>query len=157
MNVEIGTEAAQFPEKEYINGIFVAVWCSSNTHPNDASMKSLLFLHYHTYLLYNGPIIYRICNKQNYFFIIVVTSFFGCKLYYRRYNRTIYKKTGHVCLCLVFFYVPRYTSSNMYKAIAWLVYMDDSRGMSIRVQWLWQFLRIKYVSCDFVLVLKSKD
>jgi hypothetical protein len=25
MNVEIGTEAAQFPEKEYINGIFVAV------------------------------------------------------------------------------------------------------------------------------------
>jgi hypothetical protein len=26
MNVEIGTEAAQFPEKEYVNGIFVAVW-----------------------------------------------------------------------------------------------------------------------------------
>jgi hypothetical protein len=25
MNVEIGTEAAQFPEKEYINGIFVAL------------------------------------------------------------------------------------------------------------------------------------
>jgi hypothetical protein len=25
-NVEIGTEAAQFPEKEHINGIFVAVW-----------------------------------------------------------------------------------------------------------------------------------
>jgi hypothetical protein len=25
MNVEIGTEAAQFPEKEYIHGIFVAV------------------------------------------------------------------------------------------------------------------------------------
>jgi hypothetical protein len=24
-NVEIGTEAAQFPEKEYINGIFFAV------------------------------------------------------------------------------------------------------------------------------------
>jgi hypothetical protein len=24
MNVETGTEAAQFPEKEYINGIFVA-------------------------------------------------------------------------------------------------------------------------------------
>jgi hypothetical protein len=29
MNVEIGTEAAQFPEKEYINGIFVAVRYSS--------------------------------------------------------------------------------------------------------------------------------
>ncbi len=25
MNVEIGTEAAQFPEKAFINGIFVAV------------------------------------------------------------------------------------------------------------------------------------
>jgi hypothetical protein len=25
MNVEIATEAAQFPEKEYINGIFVSV------------------------------------------------------------------------------------------------------------------------------------
>ncbi len=25
MNVEIGTEAAQFPEKEYMNGIFLAV------------------------------------------------------------------------------------------------------------------------------------
>jgi hypothetical protein len=27
MNVESWTEAAQFPEKEYINGIFVAVHC----------------------------------------------------------------------------------------------------------------------------------
>jgi hypothetical protein len=26
MNVEIGTEAAQFPEKEYANGVFVAVY-----------------------------------------------------------------------------------------------------------------------------------
>ncbi len=25
MNVKIGTEAVQFPEKEYINGMFVAV------------------------------------------------------------------------------------------------------------------------------------
>jgi hypothetical protein len=29
MNVEIGTEAAQFPEKEYINGVFLAVQFSS--------------------------------------------------------------------------------------------------------------------------------
>ncbi len=29
MNVEIGTEAAQFPKKEYINGIYVAVYNSS--------------------------------------------------------------------------------------------------------------------------------
>ncbi len=27
MNVEIGAEAALFPEKEYISGIFVAVYC----------------------------------------------------------------------------------------------------------------------------------
>jgi hypothetical protein len=26
MNVEIGADAGQFPEKEYINGISVAVW-----------------------------------------------------------------------------------------------------------------------------------
>jgi hypothetical protein len=26
MNVDIGAEAALFPEKEYISGIFVAVW-----------------------------------------------------------------------------------------------------------------------------------
>jgi hypothetical protein len=32
MNVEIGTEAAQFQEKEYINGIFVAVYISISQH-----------------------------------------------------------------------------------------------------------------------------
>ncbi len=34
MNVEIGTEAAQFPEKESINWIFVAVYlsCAHETH-----------------------------------------------------------------------------------------------------------------------------
>jgi hypothetical protein len=31
MNVEIGTEAAQFPEKEYNNGIFVAVHAAKNS------------------------------------------------------------------------------------------------------------------------------
>jgi hypothetical protein len=30
MNVEIGAEAAQFPEKEYINGIPVAVYRSGS-------------------------------------------------------------------------------------------------------------------------------
>jgi hypothetical protein len=37
MNVEIGTEAAQFPEKEYIVEIFLAVW----VHPEFFSFKSL--------------------------------------------------------------------------------------------------------------------
>ncbi len=31
MNVEIGTEVAQFPEKEYINGIFLAVYYEVET------------------------------------------------------------------------------------------------------------------------------
>ncbi len=35
MNVEIGAEAAQFPEKEYINGIFVAV-CATATKAKPA-------------------------------------------------------------------------------------------------------------------------
>ncbi len=32
MNVENGTEAAQFPEKEYINGIAVAVHADYDMH-----------------------------------------------------------------------------------------------------------------------------
>jgi hypothetical protein len=33
MNVEIGTEAAQFPEKEYINEIFVSVYLQKIKDP----------------------------------------------------------------------------------------------------------------------------
>jgi NAD(P)H-flavin reductase len=36
MNVEIGPEAAQFPEKEYLNGIFVAVHVSQSVVVNIA-------------------------------------------------------------------------------------------------------------------------
>jgi hypothetical protein len=35
MNVEIGAEASLFPEKEYINGIFAAVYC-----PDDSRCSS---------------------------------------------------------------------------------------------------------------------
>ncbi len=35
MNVEIRTEAAQFPEKEYISGIFVAVHCANMYYTSD--------------------------------------------------------------------------------------------------------------------------
>ncbi len=55
MNVEIGTEAAQFPKKEYINGIFVAVYLrlsSLEVHEmkksavgKNANMKILKLLH----------------------------------------------------------------------------------------------------------------
>jgi hypothetical protein len=37
MNVEIGTEAAQFPEKEYINGIFLAVQTSGQISQDDVN------------------------------------------------------------------------------------------------------------------------
>jgi hypothetical protein len=33
MNVEIGTKAGQFPEKEYINGIFVAMYTHDSWIP----------------------------------------------------------------------------------------------------------------------------
>ncbi len=42
MNVEIGAEAALFPEKEYISGIFVAVqWAAC--HTSHFSNKKILF------------------------------------------------------------------------------------------------------------------
>ncbi len=39
MNVEIGAEAAQFPEKEYISGIFFAVWDSNHLVHNFRNMR----------------------------------------------------------------------------------------------------------------------
>jgi hypothetical protein len=39
MNMKIGTKAAQFPEKEYINGIFLAV-CSPCVHISLTSEKT---------------------------------------------------------------------------------------------------------------------
>jgi hypothetical protein len=40
MNVEIGTDAAQFPEKEYKNGIFVAVQAPLAHHAYFLKVKS---------------------------------------------------------------------------------------------------------------------
>jgi hypothetical protein len=42
MYVEIGTEAAQFPEKEYINGIFLAVCQRSLLKCQSVCQSSLL-------------------------------------------------------------------------------------------------------------------
>jgi hypothetical protein len=42
MNVEIGAEAALFPEKEYINGIAVAVYNSSYLKANSIVSNPIL-------------------------------------------------------------------------------------------------------------------
>jgi hypothetical protein len=44
MNVEIGAEAALFPEKEYINGIFFAVY-DTTTFPCPSLKITYVFLH----------------------------------------------------------------------------------------------------------------
>ncbi len=43
MNVEIGTEAAQFPEKEYINGIFVAVCIAGVIYLKSLTLMRMAF------------------------------------------------------------------------------------------------------------------
>jgi hypothetical protein len=46
MNVEIGTEAAKFPEKEYINEIFVAVHYASIVSRSFVTFKFFLPQHF---------------------------------------------------------------------------------------------------------------
>jgi hypothetical protein len=51
MNVEIGTEAAHFPEKKYINGIFLAVY-PTNIPLYTMSCSTLPSAHVHEALPY---------------------------------------------------------------------------------------------------------
>ncbi len=57
MNLEIGTEAAQFPEKEYISGIFLAV-CSTYRVDLFASRlkESTLFIGYSAVFMEKGTV-----------------------------------------------------------------------------------------------------
>jgi hypothetical protein len=50
MSVEIGTEAAQFPEKKYINGIFVAVWIVHIQYTEGRESGRLVFYRWETVL-----------------------------------------------------------------------------------------------------------
>jgi hypothetical protein len=43
MNVEIVAEAALFPEKEYISGIFVAVWYTLSPYPGLPCLLTLVY------------------------------------------------------------------------------------------------------------------
>ncbi len=66
MNVEIGAEVALFPEKEYINGIFVAVQSegpvvSSSNHSAWPLNIPTLYLHNYTRISSSSP------NTTNYF------------------------------------------------------------------------------------------
>jgi hypothetical protein len=47
MNVEIGSEAAQFPEKEYINVFFCSVYYRSITAAMALLIFAILFLNVH--------------------------------------------------------------------------------------------------------------
>jgi hypothetical protein len=51
MNVEIGAEAAQFPEKEYINGIAFAVWVCRKAKKMPLNTFAVLFIGMHTIAL----------------------------------------------------------------------------------------------------------
>ena len=55
MNVEIGTEAEQFPEKKYINGIFIAV-------------------HSDAYLQINGTKDQRTCINRTFIKVVIIYS-----------------------------------------------------------------------------------
>jgi hypothetical protein len=48
--VEIGTEAVQFPEKEYINGIFIAVWTGAHY------LSRVVILHHACFYMYKANI-----------------------------------------------------------------------------------------------------
>jgi hypothetical protein len=54
MNVEIGAEAAQFPEKEYINGIAFAVYSTWSTVARLLIVYGLWLISYWLRFLVNG-------------------------------------------------------------------------------------------------------
>jgi hypothetical protein len=65
MNVEIGTEAAQFPEKEYIKGIFVAVWVTALYFHTQPMLLRLLFEQPWYYRVILGTRTYRVLYIAN--------------------------------------------------------------------------------------------
>jgi hypothetical protein len=69
MNVEIGAEAALFPEKEYISGILVAVWNDkTNLMPQSIFCSNVnrrgSFLHKRAYFVDNRCFVYTCCHEE---------------------------------------------------------------------------------------------
>ncbi len=62
MNVEIGTEASQFPEKEYINGIFLAVPYRVHAHVTRPSEERHPNRGYETHPKYDTPFTWSVAE-----------------------------------------------------------------------------------------------
>ncbi len=65
MNVENGTEAAQFPEKEYINGIFVA-GCRNKSAAGNTYFYLLICRHFTITFLKNETYEFSIFCIRNF-------------------------------------------------------------------------------------------
>jgi hypothetical protein len=93
MNVEIGAEAALFPEKEYINEIFVAVHSVSwiicvlrrfyITKPQYNFFALLFFWVKHVFLFS------FVCGKHNY---VVVKHFYGSFFLFCNWSTCFYER-----------------------------------------------------------------
>jgi hypothetical protein len=77
MNVEIGTEAAQFPEKEYINGVFFAVSVHGEVGIDklDTSLKYEVKIQLCTHLLFLTEAVYCLAvNVKMHLFYHIVSD-----------------------------------------------------------------------------------
>ncbi len=102
MNVEIGAEAAPFPEKEYISGIFLAVWqllyilifriCPFPIQKIFHIYKSCcrLPIHYLQYLLHAGQL-------KTSFFDVFRWSHIWSTLFYVHFQKTIVQIWKSIC------------------------------------------------------------
>jgi hypothetical protein len=61
MNVDIGAEAALFPEKKYISGIFVAVFVDPCTHGRLDAVLLTCLSRWHGLSLYTETLLFLAC------------------------------------------------------------------------------------------------
>ncbi len=68
---KFGTEAAQFPEKEYINGIFVAVCVLQYVHLVDFQIRKKIAIIFNVNRVLNLP---RVCDHKSCSLVLVVVD-----------------------------------------------------------------------------------